>query len=71
MFCALTVAPASAQHTADQHGIPNMPGMSHGAFRIGADIKRYAVPENLREPYGSPASYHVFVHYAWRGYVAH
>lgn len=29
MFCMLTAAIASAQDAADQHGMPNMPGMSH------------------------------------------
>jgi hypothetical protein len=38
-----------------------------GVFGIGADVTAYAVPENLREPYGSPSSYHVFLHYALRG----
>jgi hypothetical protein len=38
-----------------------------GNFGIGADVTTYAVPENLREPYGSPSSYHVFLHYALRG----
>ena len=34
-----------------------------GLFSLGADITAYGVPANLRESYGSPASYHVFVHY--------
>jgi hypothetical protein len=38
-----------------------------GNFGIGADVTTYAVPENLREPYGSPSSYHVFLHYALGG----
>src|SRR6185503_17486635 len=29
-----------------------------GNFGVGADVTRYAVPENLQEPYGSPTSYH-------------
>jgi len=42
-----------------------------GNIGVGADVTKYAVPENLQEPYGSPASYHVFVHYALRGHVTH
>jgi hypothetical protein len=33
-----------------------------GVFSLGADITAEGVPANLRESYGSPASYHVFVH---------
>jgi len=35
-----------------------------GAFAAGADITRYSVPRNLKESYGSPTSYHVFLHYS-------
>jgi hypothetical protein len=35
-----------------------------GVFSIGADATGYGVPANLREAYGSPASYHIFVHYS-------
>jgi len=38
-----------------------------GMFGIGADITGYSVPLNLKESYGSPSSYHVFLHYALRG----
>jgi hypothetical protein len=38
-----------------------------GMFGIGADITGYSVPLNLKEPYGSPSSYHVFLHYSLRG----
>jgi hypothetical protein len=38
-----------------------------GNVGVGADITRYAVPANLQEPYGSPSSYHAFVHYALNG----
>jgi len=38
-----------------------------GMFGIGADITGYSVPMNLKESYGSPSSYHVFLHYALRG----
>jgi hypothetical protein len=36
------------------------PGATIG---IGGDVTGYLVPENLSEPYGSPASFHVFVRY--------
>jgi len=38
-----------------------------GVFGVGADLTRYSVPENLNDSYGSPSSYHVFVHYSLRG----
>lgn len=34
-----------------------------GRFGIGGDITGYLVPENLRESYGSPLSFHLFVRY--------
>lgn len=34
-----------------------------GSFGAGADVTVYAVPANLKESYGSPASFHVFVRY--------
>jgi hypothetical protein len=34
-----------------------------GSIGIGADITGYYVPANLKESYGSPLSYHVFVRY--------
>ena len=37
--------------------------MQAGTFGAGADITGYAVPANLRESYGSPLSFHVFVRY--------
>ncbi len=30
---------------------------------IGGDVTGYLVPENLREAYGAPVSFHVFLHY--------
>ena len=30
---------------------------------IGGDVTGYLVPDNLREPYGSPVSFHVFLRY--------
>jgi hypothetical protein len=38
-----------------------------GIFGVGADVTGYSVPLNLEEAYGSPSSYHVFVHYSLRG----
>jgi hypothetical protein len=35
----------------------------NGRFGIGGDVTGYRVPDNLREAYGSPASFHVFVRY--------
>jgi hypothetical protein len=34
-----------------------------GRFGVGADATVYRVPSNLRENYGSPASFHVFLRY--------
>jgi hypothetical protein len=34
-----------------------------GTFGAGADITGYAVPANLKDSYGSPLSYHVFLRY--------
>jgi hypothetical protein len=41
-----------------------------GVFGVGADVTRYSVPLNLEEAYGSPSSYHVFLHYSLRGQSA-
>jgi hypothetical protein len=41
-----------------------------GNFGIGADVTGYLVPPNLQDSYGSPSSYHVFVHYSLRGFPA-
>jgi hypothetical protein len=40
-----------------------------GNFGVGADVTGYGVPENLQESYGSPSSYHLFVHYSLRGFA--
>lgn len=37
--------------------------MPAGTFGVGGDITGYAVPANLKEPYGSPQSFHVFLRY--------
>lgn len=34
-----------------------------GGFGAGADVTGYAVPANLKEPYGSPVSFHLFLRY--------
>jgi hypothetical protein len=34
-----------------------------GRWGVGGDATLYRVPPNLREPYGSPASFHVFLRY--------
>ena len=36
---------------------------SDGRFGPGGDVTGYLVPDNLREAYGSPVSFHVFVRY--------
>jgi hypothetical protein len=41
-----------------------------GNFGVGADVTGYVVPSNLQDSYGSPSSYHVFVHYSLRGFPA-
>ena len=37
--------------------------MQAGTFGAGADLTAYSVPANLKESYGSPLSFHVFVRY--------
>jgi hypothetical protein len=37
-----------------------------GNFGIGGDITGYVVPDNLKESYGSPVSFHVFIRYRGR-----
>jgi hypothetical protein len=37
--------------------------MQAGTFGAGADLTGYAVPRNLRDSYGSPHSFHVFIRY--------
>ena len=37
-----------------------------GTFGIGGDVTGYVVPDNLRESYGSPWSFHVFLRYHGR-----
>ena len=39
---------------------------SAGKFSVGADITGYVVPQNLKEPYGSPLSLHAYVRYRLR-----
>jgi hypothetical protein len=34
-----------------------------GSFGVGGDITGYSVPANLKESYGNPLSFHVFVRY--------
>jgi len=36
---------------------------SDGRIGLGGDVTGYLVPDNLREAYGSPVSFHVFVRY--------
>ena len=38
-------------------------GTKGGTLGIGGDVTGYVVPDNLKEPYGTPASFHVFVRY--------
>ena len=42
-----------------------------GQFGIGGDATVYHVPANLRDNYGSPASFHVFIRYRPRSSAAH
>jgi len=44
---------------------------SWGTWGIGGDITGYRVPANLRESYGSPLSFHVFVRYRGRAGTLH
>jgi hypothetical protein len=41
-----------------------------GAVGIGGDVTGYLVPSNLREPYGSPVSFHGFMRYRFPGQTA-
>jgi hypothetical protein len=34
-----------------------------GGFGAGVDVTGYLVPSNLKEPYGSPVSFHMFLRY--------
>jgi hypothetical protein len=43
--------------------IRDLLSMQAGTFGAGADVTTYSVPANLRESYGSPLSFHVFVRY--------
>jgi hypothetical protein len=38
-----------------------------GALGVGGDVTGYVVPSNLREPYGSPMSFHGFMRYRLPG----
>jgi hypothetical protein len=42
-----------------------------GAIGIGGDVTGYIVPDNLRESYGSPVSFHLFMRYRGRAGAAH
>jgi len=47
---------------------------SDARFGVGGDVTGYLVPDNLREPYGAPVSFHVFLRYrsgAGRAAVTH
>ena len=39
------------------------PSTSWGRLGVGGDVTGYLVPDNLRESYGSPLSFHVFLRY--------
>ena len=39
---------------------------SWGTFGVGGDITGYYVPANLKDSYGSPVSFHVFLRYRGR-----
>lgn len=40
---------------------------ARGNVGFGADVTGYLVPPNLQDSYGSPSSYHLFIHYSLRG----
>ncbi len=42
-----------------------------GAIGIGGDVTGYIVPDNLRESYGSPVSFHLFMRYRGRAGATH
>jgi hypothetical protein len=42
-----------------------------GTFGLGGDVTGYIVPSNLKESYGSPASFHFFVRYRGRAGAVH
>ena len=42
-----------------------------GTFGAGGDVTGYIVPDNLKEPYGSPVSVHLFVRYRGRAGATH
>jgi hypothetical protein len=48
---------------------------SDARFGLGADVTGYLVPDNLRDAYGTPVSFHVFLRYrpghAGRAAVTH
>jgi hypothetical protein len=48
---------------------------SDARFGVGGDVTAYLVPENLRDPYGAPVSFHVFLRdrsgHAGRAAVTH
>lgn len=44
---------------------------SWGTLGVGADITGYIVPDNLKESYGSPASFHFFARYRGRAGAIH
>jgi hypothetical protein len=44
----------------------NIASRPFGSFGIGGDITGYIVPANLKESYGSPVSFHVFLRYQGR-----
>jgi hypothetical protein len=46
--------------------VRDMAALKWGNFGVGGDLTGYIVPDNLKESYGSPWSYHVFVHYRGR-----
>jgi hypothetical protein len=42
-----------------------------GTFGVGGDITGYIVPDNLKESYGAPVSFHVFVRYRGKAGAVH
>jgi hypothetical protein len=42
-----------------------------GTLGVGGDVTGYIVPDNLKESYGSPASFHFFVRYRGRAGAVH
>jgi len=57
------VATSGRPPTAAQSVSGNDATASDARFGVGGDVTGYLVPDNLREAYGAPVSFHVFLRY--------